>query len=46
VGSTDAAAGMATGEAWFKVPASIKFVVTGEFGPWVSARTSSCTSSG
>ena len=29
VGSTDAAAGMATGEAWFKVPASIKFVFTG-----------------
>jgi 3-isopropylmalate/(R)-2-methylmalate dehydratase large subunit len=38
VGSTDAAAGMATGEAWFKVPASIKFVVTGEFGPWVSGK--------
>ncbi|MBW6468519.1 MAG: 3-isopropylmalate dehydratase large subunit, partial [Coriobacteriia bacterium] len=38
VGSTDAAAGMATGEAWFKVPASIKFVVTGEFAPWVSGK--------
>ncbi len=38
VGSTDAAAGMATGEAWFKVPASIKFVVTGELGPWVSGK--------
>ncbi len=38
VGSTDVAAGMATGEAWFKVPASIKFVVTGEFGPWVSGK--------
>ncbi|MBN2404082.1 MAG: 3-isopropylmalate dehydratase large subunit, partial [Coriobacteriia bacterium] len=38
VGSTDAAAGMATGEAWFKVPASIKFVVDGELGPWVSAK--------
>jgi 3-isopropylmalate/(R)-2-methylmalate dehydratase large subunit len=38
VGSTDAAAGMATGEAWFKVPASIKFVVTGEFGQWVSGK--------
>ncbi len=38
VGSTDAAAGMATGEAWFKVPASIKFVVNGEFGPWVSGK--------
>ncbi len=38
VGSTDAAAGMATGEAWFKVPASIKFNVTGKLGPWVSAK--------
>jgi 3-isopropylmalate/(R)-2-methylmalate dehydratase large subunit len=35
VGSTDAAAGMATGEAWFKVPSSIKFVINGELGPWV-----------
>ncbi|MGV8082350.1 MAG: 3-isopropylmalate dehydratase large subunit [Coriobacteriia bacterium] len=38
VGSTDAAAGMATGEAWFKVPSSIKFVVNGELGPWVSGK--------
>jgi 3-isopropylmalate/(R)-2-methylmalate dehydratase large subunit len=38
VGSTDAAAGMATGEAWFKVPASIKFVVNGELGEWVSGK--------
>lgn len=38
VGSTDAAAGMATGEVWFKVPASLKFVVEGELGPWVSAK--------
>ena len=38
VGSTDAAAGMATGEAWFKVPASIKFNVTGELAPWVSGK--------
>lgn len=38
VGSTDAAVGMATGEAWFKVPASLKFVVEGELGPWVSAK--------
>ncbi len=29
VGSTDMAAGMATGEAWFKVPAAIKFNLTG-----------------
>ncbi|MDO8949173.1 MAG: 3-isopropylmalate dehydratase large subunit [Actinomycetota bacterium] len=38
VGSTDAAAGMATGEAWFKVPSSLRFNVTGELGPWVSAK--------
>ncbi|GAB4280706.1 MAG: 3-isopropylmalate dehydratase large subunit [Coriobacteriia bacterium] len=38
VGSTDVAAAMATGEAWFKVPASIKFVVEGELAPWVSAK--------
>ena len=29
VGSTDMAAGMATGEAWFKVPAAIRFHLTG-----------------
>jgi len=38
VGSTDAAAGMATGEAWFKVPASIKFNLAGRLGPWVSGK--------
>jgi 3-isopropylmalate/(R)-2-methylmalate dehydratase large subunit len=39
VGSTDMAAGMATGEAWFKVPASIKFVFKGaDFNPWVSGK--------
>ncbi|PKQ10229.1 MAG: 3-isopropylmalate dehydratase large subunit [Actinobacteria bacterium HGW-Actinobacteria-9] len=38
VGSTDAAAGMATGEAWFKVPASIKFDINGTLGEWVSAK--------
>jgi 3-isopropylmalate/(R)-2-methylmalate dehydratase large subunit len=38
VGSTDAAVGMATGEAWFKVPASLKFHIEGELGPWVSAK--------
>lgn len=38
VGSTDAAAGMATGEAWFKVPASIKFAVEGSLGEWTSAK--------
>ncbi len=30
VGSTDMAAGMATGMAWFKVPSAIKFVLTGK----------------
>lgn len=38
VGSTDAAAGYATGEAWFKVPESIKFVINGELGEWVSGK--------
>ena len=38
VGSTDAAAGMATGEAWFKVPGSIKFNLTGKLAPWVSGK--------
>jgi 3-isopropylmalate/(R)-2-methylmalate dehydratase large subunit len=38
VGSTDAAAGMATGEAWFKVPQSVKFNIEGELAPWVSAK--------
>jgi 3-isopropylmalate/(R)-2-methylmalate dehydratase large subunit len=30
VGSTDMAAGMATGEAWFKVPSAIKFELSGK----------------
>ena len=30
VGSTDMAAGMATGKAWFKVPAALKFELTGK----------------
>ena len=38
VGSTDMAAGMATGKAWFKVPGAIKFNLTGEFKPWVSGK--------
>lgn len=38
VGSTDAAAGYATGEAWFKVPSSLKFDINGELGPWVSGK--------
>ena len=38
VGSTDMAAGMATGMAWFKVPSAIKFVLKGKFGPRVSGK--------
>ncbi|KXS43097.1 MAG: 3-isopropylmalate/(R)-2-methylmalate dehydratase large subunit [Candidatus Frackibacter sp. T328-2] len=38
VGSTDMAAGMATGEAWFKVPETIKFVYTGELNEWVGGK--------
>ena len=38
VGSTDMAAGMATGEAWFKVPEAIKFVLKGRPGKWVSGK--------
>lgn len=38
VGSTDMAAGMATGEAWFKVPETIKFVLKGKPKKWVSGK--------
>lgn len=38
VGSTDLAAGMATGKAWFKVPSAICFVLTGKKAPWVSGK--------
>ena len=39
VGSTDMAAGMATGEAWFKVPSAIKFELKGELNrPYVSGK--------
>ena len=38
VGSTDMAAGMATGEAWFKVPSAIKFNLTGKLGKYVSGK--------
>ncbi|MDF1552197.1 MAG: 3-isopropylmalate dehydratase large subunit [Deferrisomatales bacterium] len=37
-GSTDLAAAMVTGEAWFKVPESIKFIYTGTLGPWVEGK--------
>ena len=38
VGSTDMAAGMATGKAWFKVPSAIKFNLTGKLNKWVSGK--------
>ena len=38
VGSTDMAAGMATGLAWFKVPSAIKVTLTGKFAPYVSGK--------
>ncbi len=38
VGSTDLAAGMATGKAWFKVPGAIRFVLKGKLSPWVSGK--------
>ena len=37
-GSTDMAAGMATGKAWFKVPSAIKFNITGKPAPWISGK--------
>ena len=38
VGSTDLAAAMLTGEVWFKVPESIKFVLSGKLSNWVSGK--------
>lgn len=38
VGSTDMAAGMATGKAWFKVPSAIKVVITGKKAPYISGK--------
>ena len=38
VGSTDMAAGMATGKAWFKVPGAIKFNLTGKPSKWISGK--------
>ena len=38
VGSTDMAAGMATGKAWFKVPAAIRFHLTGKPAKYVSGK--------
>ena len=38
VGSTDMAAGMATGKAWFKVPSAIKFNLIGKPAKWISGK--------
>lgn len=38
VGSTDMAAGMVTGKAWFKVPSAIKFELIGKPSKWVSGK--------
>ncbi len=38
VGSTDMAAGMATGKAWFKVPSAIRFNLIGKPDKWVSGK--------
>ena len=38
VGSTDMAAGMVTGKAWFKVPSAIKFYLVGKPAKWVSGK--------
>ena len=38
IGSTDMAAGMATGKAWFKVPSAIKFNIVGKPSKWVSGK--------
>lgn len=37
-GSTDFAAAMITGEAWFKVPESIKFIFYGKLKKWVGGK--------
>ena len=38
VGSTDMAAGMISGKAWFKVPSALKIVITGNFQKYVSGK--------
>jgi 3-isopropylmalate/(R)-2-methylmalate dehydratase large subunit len=38
IGVTDAAIAMATGKCWFRVPESVKFVIKGEWQPWVMAK--------
>ena len=38
VGSTDMAAGIATGKAWFMVPSAIKFIIVGKPAKWISGK--------
>jgi 3-isopropylmalate/(R)-2-methylmalate dehydratase large subunit len=38
VGSTDVAAAMATGECWFKIPESMKFIYYGKLNRWVGGK--------
>ena len=38
VGSTDLAAAMISGEGWFKVPESMKFIFSGKLQPWVGGK--------
>jgi 3-isopropylmalate/(R)-2-methylmalate dehydratase large subunit len=38
VGSTDVASAMATGECWFKVPESMKFIYYGKLDKWVGGK--------
>lgn len=38
VGSTDVAAAMITGECWFKVPESMKFIYKGKLKKWVGGK--------
>lgn len=38
IGSTDMAAGMATGMCWFKVPSALKFVLKNKPAKWVSGK--------
>ncbi|MEG1287280.1 MAG: 3-isopropylmalate dehydratase large subunit [Clostridium sp.] len=38
IGSTDMAAGMATGKCWFKVPSALKFILKNKPAKWVSGK--------
>ncbi|HHX87214.1 MAG TPA: 3-isopropylmalate dehydratase large subunit [Firmicutes bacterium] len=38
VGSTDLAAAIALGEAWFKVPSTLRFIYRGKLPPWIGGK--------